>query len=142
MEGSAIIDKTTLEPGLSSVSVIKDLPAGHQLILSLSGDPTDVPLNAKITGSSGTALVSYVIKEMSFTVMTVARESGDPTLEIKNMGSRAVVISGGLISTPVGPEAGGNSVKDNSTIQSLAVYSIGILVRMGIIVAGSALDNR
>lgn len=139
MEGSAIIDKTTLEPGLSAVSVIKDLPAGHQLILSLSGDPADVPLSAKITGPSGTLLASYDVKEMPFTVTTTSKESGDTTLEIKNVGSRAVVISGGLISTPVGPEAGGMSIKDNSSLKNLVTYGVGILVGMVIIVAGIVL---
>lgn len=76
---------------------------------------------------------------MPFTVTTTSKESGDTTLEIKNVGSRAVVISGGLISTPVGPEAGGVSVKDNSSIQSLVAYGIGILVGIVAIIAGIVL---
>lgn len=107
--------------------------------MSLSGDPADVPLSAKTTGPSGTSLTSYDIKEMPFMVITTSKESGDTTLEIKNVGSRAVVISGGLISTPVGPKTGGVSIKDNSTIQSLVAYGIGILVGIVAIVAGIVL---
>lgn len=139
LESSAIIDKTTLEPGLSTISVIKDLPAGHQLILSLSGNPSDVPLHAKITGVGGAVLASYDIKATPFTGTTATREAGDTTLEVKNSGSRAVVISGGLISTPVGPEGGGVGVKNNPALQNLVTYGIGILVGIVIIVAGIVL---
>ncbi|MEO9296280.1 MAG: hypothetical protein ABI347_11875 [Nitrososphaera sp.] len=139
MQASAIIDKTTLEPGLSTVSVIKGLPAGHQLFLSLTGDPVDVPLNATIIGPDGEALASYDIQKLPFTGTASTRESGDTTLEVKNMGSRAIVISGGLISTPVGPEAGGVSVQDNSSLQNLVAYGVGILVGIVIIVAGIVL---
>jgi hypothetical protein len=126
MQGSAIIDHSRARSFDRFGD--KEPAGGAPALLSLTGDPADVPLHETITGPGGAALASYDIKKMPFTVTTSTKESGDTTLEIKNPGSRAAVISGGLISTPVGPEAGGVSVKDNSSFQSLVAYGIGILV--------------
>ena len=66
LEGSTIIDKTILEPNLSFAATMKDLPAGQQLLLSLSGDPSEVPLQAQITQPDGTILATFNINETPF----------------------------------------------------------------------------
>ncbi|HEX9678909.1 hypothetical protein [Nitrososphaera sp.] len=136
LEGSTIIDSTSLEPNLSIVAVLADLPAGQQLLLSLSGDPTDVPLQARLTQPDGTVLTTYDINETPFTGPATTEISGDHTLEIKNVGSRSVTISGALLNLPIGQQGGGVSVQDNPTIQNLIAYGIGILVGIVLIIAG------
>lgn len=46
LQGSTIIDQISLEPNLSFVAVTKGLPAGHELLLSISANPSDTPLQA------------------------------------------------------------------------------------------------
>jgi hypothetical protein len=139
LEGSTIIDKTSIQPSLSYVAVMKDVPAGQQLLLSLSSDPSDVPVQAKITESDGTVLVSYNITESPFTSTTVTKTTGDQTLEIKNMGTRAVTVSGGVINAPLAQQSGGLSVQDNPSVQTFVSYGLAILAGIALIIAGIVL---
>jgi hypothetical protein len=138
LEGSTVLDSTSLEPSLSFAATSKDLPVGQQLLLSLSGNPTDVPLQARITGPDGSVLATYDIKETPFTSTTTTKISGDHTLEIKNMGSRSVTINAVLLNSPVAQQGGGVSLKDPS-VHNLIVYGIGILVGIALIIAGIVL---
>lgn len=139
LEGSTIIDKSTIQPNLSYVAVMKDVPAGQQLLLSLSSDPSDVRLQAKITESSGTVLVSYNITESPFTSTTVTKTTGDHTLEIKNVGTRAVTVNGGVLNSPLAQQGGGLSVQDNPSVQNLVSYGLAILAGIALIIAGIVL---
>jgi|SRR6185436_7281261 len=136
LEGSTIIDKTPLEPNLAFSATMKDLPAGQQLLLSLSGDPTDVPLQAQITQPDGTILATFDINETPFSSAATTEMSGDHTLQVKNVGSRSVTVSGALINSPIAQQGGGVSVQDNTSFQSFIAFGIGILVGIVLIIAG------
>jgi hypothetical protein len=137
LEGSTIINSTPLNPNLSYDAVAKDLPTGQQLLLSLSSTPSDVPLQAKISGPDGSTLASYNITHTPFTSTTTTKVAGDHTLEVKNVGSSSTTISGGLLTAPVSPQGGGVAVTDNqSSFQNLVAYGIGILVGIVLIIAG------
>src|SRR5213594_2378460 len=137
LEGSTIINSTPLDPNLSYGAVAKDLPAGQQLLLSLSSTPSNAPLRVKIAGPDGSTLASYNITRTPFTSTTTTKVAGDHTLEVKNVGSSSITISGGLLTAPVRPQGGGVAVTDNpSSYQSLVAYGIGILVGIVLIIAG------
>lgn len=136
LQGSVIIDETTLEPNLSLAATSKDLPAGHELLLSISGNPSDTPLEAKITEPGGTMLALFNITGTPFTSAATTRISGDHTLEIKNVGSSSVIISGAMITSPVGQQDGGVNVPNDPSAQSFIAYGIGILVGIGLVIAG------
>lgn len=139
LEGSTIIDNTSLEPSLSFAAVMKDLPAGQQLLLSLSSNPADVPLQARITEPDGNTLALYNITSTPFTSTTETRIAGDHTLEIKNIGSSAVTINGAVLNSPVTQQGGGVSIQDNPSVQTFVTYGIGILVGIVLIIAGIVL---
>ena len=136
LKGATVINNTQLEPNLSFVAVSKNLPAGQQLLLSLSSKPNDVPLQARITEQDGSVLVTFEIKQTPFTSSLKTNKSGDHTLEIKNVGSRSVTINGALLNSPVAQQAGGVAVKDSASLQDLVTYGIGILVGLVLIIAG------
>lgn len=136
LEGSTIIDKTSLEPNLSLAATIKDLPQGHQLLISLSSDPTDVPLQAKISAPDGTTLALYNITKTPFSSSVTTRAAGDHTIEIKNVGSRIVSVSGAILNSPIAPQGGGVSIQDDPSVQSLVTYGIGILAGIVLIISG------
>jgi hypothetical protein len=139
LERSTIIDNTSLEPTLSFAAVMKDLPAGQQLILSLSSNPPDVPIQARITEPDGNTLAIYNITKTPFTSTTETKIDGDHTLEIKNVGSSTVTINGAVLNSPVAQQGGGVSVQDNPSVQTLVTYGIGILVGIVLIIAGIVL---
>ena len=139
LEGSTIIDETSLEPNLSVVAEIIDLSAGQQLLLSLSGNPSDVPLQARITGPGERMLALYNITNTPFTSTTTTELSGNHTLEIKNVGSRTVTITGALLNSPIVQQGDGVSIEDNPSVQNLITYGIGILVGIALIIAGIVL---
>jgi hypothetical protein len=60
-------------------------------------------------------------------------------VEIKNVGSRPVSVSGGILNSPISQQGGGVSVQDNSSVQNLVTYGIGILVGIALIIAGIVL---
>ena len=136
LEGSTIIDNTSLEPNLSFAAVTKDLPAGQQFLLSLSSNPSDVPLQARITEADGNTLAIYNITKTPFTSTTTTKISGDHTLEIKNIGSSSVTINGALLISPVAQQGGGVSLQDNPSAQTFFTYGIGILVGIALVIAG------
>ena len=139
LEGSTIFDETPLEPNLSLSATVMGLPAGQQLVLSVAGDPTDVPLQAKITSPDGNVLALYNITNTPFTSTATTEVSGAHRLEIKNIGSRAVTISGALVNSPIGPQGGGVGVQDNPSLQSFVAYGIGILLGIALIIVGIVL---
>jgi hypothetical protein len=139
LEGSTIIDSTSLEPNLSFVVVLKDLPADQQLLLSISGSPNDVPLQAEITQLDGSVLATYNITETPFSSTTATEVSGDHTLQIKNVGSRPVIISGALLNSPIAQQGGGVVVQDDPSLQNLITYGIGILIGIVLIISGIVL---
>jgi len=139
LQGSIIIDQTMLEPNLSLVAVTKGLPAGHELLLSISGNASDTPLQAKITEPGGTILALFNITGTPFTSAATTRVSGDHTLEITNVGSSSVIIEGAMINSPVGQQGGGVNLADDPSVQSFIAYGIGILVGIGLIIAGIVL---
>ena len=139
LQGSIIIAPTSLEPNLSLVAVTKGLPAGHELLLSISGNPSDTPLQAKITEPGGTTLALFNITGTPFTSAATTRVSGDHTLEITNVGSSSAIIEGAMINSPVGQQGGGVNLADDPSVQSFIAYGIGILVGIGLIIAGIVL---
>jgi len=136
MEGSTIIDKTNLEPNLSFAATMKDLPAGRQLLLTLAGQPSNVPLQAQITQPNGTVLATFEINETPFSSGATTEMPGDHTLQVKNVGTRAVTVSGALLNSPVAQQGGGVGVQDSASLQSFVAYGIGILVGIVLIIAG------
>jgi hypothetical protein len=139
LEGSAIIDKTSLEPNLSLAATMKDLPAGQQLLLSLSSDPSNLPLQAQITQPDGKVLAAFDIKETPFTSTATTSISGDYTLQVKNVGSRPVTVSGALINSPLAQQGGGVGVQDKASVGSFIAFGIWILVGIVLIIAGVVL---
>jgi len=139
LEGSTIIDSTTLEPNLALHAEIIGLPAGQQLLLSLSSTPTDVPLEARISGPDGSTLALYNITGTPFTSAAATSMSGNHTLEIRNVGTRTVTIAGALLNSPISAQGGGVGVNDDPSVQTLVTYGIGILVGIVLIVAGIVL---
>jgi hypothetical protein len=139
LEGSTIIDETPLEPNMSLVAVLVDVPKGRQFVLSLVGNPSDVPLEARITGPDGSIMTLYNITSTPFTATATTESSGNHTLEVKNVGSRAVTVSGGVLNSRIGHEDNGASMQDNPSVQNLVAYGIGILVGAALIVAGIVL---
>ena len=136
LKGSTLIDQTTIQPDLSYVAVMKDVPAGQQLLLSVSSVPTDVPLQATIIEADGDVLALYNITESPFTSTTVTKTTGDHTLEIKNVGTDAVTVNGAVLNSPVAQQGGGVSVQDNPSVQNLVNYGLAILAGMALIIAG------
>lgn len=139
LEGSTIIDSATLEPGLGLHAEIIDLPAGQQLLLSLSSTPADAPLQATITGPDGGTLALYNITGTPFTSAAATTMSGNHTLEIRNVGSSTVTVAGALLNSPIVQQGGGVSVGDDPSVQSYITYGIGILVGVALTVAGIVL---
>ena len=138
LEGSVVIDETSLDPTLSIVAEMIDLPAGQQLLLSLAGNPPDAPLQARITGPDGNTLALYNITDTPFTSTAATAVPGNHTLEIKNVGSRPVTVSGTLFIYPIGQQ-GGASIEDSPAVQSLVTYGIGILAGIALTIAGIVL---
>lgn len=136
LEDGAIIDANPLEPGLSYVAILKDLPEGRQLILSLSSEPSDIPLNATLTEADGDVIGTYNITQTPFTTTLLTREPGDHSLEVVNAGTRSVTVSGALLNSPVAGEGGGVSVDDSPGLQTLVTYGIGILAGIVLVIAG------
>ena len=102
LEGGVILDATPLDPGLSFASVLKDLPAGRQLVLSLESQPSDVSLSAILTQADGVPIGVYNITKTPFTSAATTRVPGDHTLVIKNVGTQLVTIKGALLNSPIG----------------------------------------
>ena len=139
LEGSTVIHEPSLEPNLSFASQLVNLPRGQQLFLTVSGNPPDVPLQAKITGPDGSVLAFYNITKTPFTSTTTTEGSGNHTLEIKNVGTRSVAISGALLNSPIAQQGGGISMQDDPSIKKLVTFALGILVGIVLIVAGIVL---
>ncbi len=135
LEDAVLIDEQTIEPGLSFAAVLKDLPAERQLALSLTGDPADVPLRVLLTDSEGRTLETYNITTTPFTSTVATETAGDHTFDVKNVGTRTVVVSGGVFNSPVPEQGGGVNVEDPS-VQSFLAYGIGIIVGVVLVIAG------
>ena len=118
------------------MAVMKNLPAGQQLFFTLSSDPSDEPLQARITEPDGSTLAIHNITKTPFSSSTATKIPGDLTIEIKNIGSRSVSVKGAIINSPVGQEAGGVAIKDNPSVQNLVKYGIAILAGVVLIIAG------
>jgi len=136
LEGSTLVNATSLEPNLSIASTLKDLPAGQQLLITLSGSPSDVPLQAQIIQPNGTALAVFEIKDTPFTSSATTAVAGDHTLEVKNVGSKPVTVQGAILNSPVAQQGGGVGVQNNPALKNFVVYGIGILVGILLIIAG------
>jgi hypothetical protein len=136
LRGGAIIESVELEPGLAAAEVLKDLPAGRQLILSLDSQPRVVALSAILTEADGDPIGTYNITQMPFTTTALTREQGDHTLEIRNAGNTSVTISGALLNSPVVEDGGGLSANDDPGFQSFVTYGIGVLAGIILIIAG------
>lgn len=136
LEGAVIINETSIEPGLAYASVLKDLPAGRQLLFSLTSDPSDRPLRVELTDPDGTALRTYNITRTPFTGTVETEIAGDHTLEIRNVGNGTVSVSGALLDSPLVEEGGGVSVEDNSSLQRLVTFAIAAIVGILLIIAG------
>jgi hypothetical protein len=136
LEGSTLIKDATIQPGLSYVAVMKELPAGQQLLLSLSGEPSDALLTAVFTGPNGETIAMYNITKTPFTSTVLTKQTGDQTLELKNVGDAAVTLSGAIINSPVKGEGGGVSVDNNPELQTLVTYGVGILAGAVLVIAG------
>ena len=136
LEGSTIIDSTPLEPNLSFAAVMEDLPAGQQLLITVTGNPADVPLQAQILQPNGTVLARYDVKETPFSSTATTETTGDHTIEVKNVGSKPVTVSGAVLNSPVAQQGGGMGVQDNASLQDLIKFGIGILVGIILIIAG------
>jgi hypothetical protein len=135
LEGGVLID-ASLEPNLSYVAVLKELPAGRQLVLSLDAQPRDVPLIATLTDANGDPIGTYNITQTPFTTTAVTTEAGDHTLDIKNAGTSAVRVNGALLNSPVAESGGGVSIDQDPAVQSLVTYGIGVLAGIVLIIAG------
>ncbi|MEW6605730.1 MAG: hypothetical protein AB1351_13735 [Thermoproteota archaeon] len=136
LEGSTIIDSTSLEPNLSIAAVSVGLPAGQRLLLSLATNPPDATLQASITDPDGNTLALYNITETPFTGSTTTKVAGDHTLEIRNVGSSPVTVSGALLNSLALPQGGGINLEDDPSVQTLVTYGTGILVGIVLIIAG------
>jgi hypothetical protein len=108
-------------------------------MLSLLASPSDVPLEARITGPDGNILALYNVTNTPFTSTTMTESPGNYTLEIRNVGSQPVTVSGGLLNSPIAQGGGGISVQDNPSVQSLVTFGIGILLGIALIIAGIVL---
>lgn len=136
LEGGALIDAPSLEPSLSYVAVLEDLPAGRQLVLSLDAQPREVPLTANLTQEDGEAIGVYNITQTPFTATVVTEQAGDHTLEITNTGTAAVRVNGALLNSPIAEGGGGMSIDQDPSVQSLITYGIGVLAGIVLIIAG------
>jgi hypothetical protein len=136
LEGSTIIKSAKIEPGLSYVAAMKELPAGQQLLLSLSGVPSDAMLSAVFSGPDGETIAMYNITKTPFTGTVVTKQAGDHTLELKNVGEAAVTLDGAILNSPVKGEGGGVSVDNNPQLQSLVTWGVGILAGAILFIAG------
>jgi hypothetical protein len=139
LEGGALIEAASLEPGLGYSAVLKELPEGRQLVLSLDGEPDDVPLSAVITEADGDAIGVFNVTSTPYTTSVVTREPGDHTLELRNVGTQTVVVNGALLNSPITGEGGGVSVEDDPGLRELATYGVGILAGAALIIAGIVL---
>src|ERR1044071_6952905 len=108
-----MIKQPSLEPNLSFASQLIDLPKEQQLFLTVTGNPPDVPLQAKITGPNGSVLALYNITKTPFTGTTTTELAGNHTLEIKNVGTRSVALNGALLNSPIAQQGGGISMQDD-----------------------------
>ena len=136
LEGGALIEAAEIEPGLSYAAVMKDLPAGRQIVLSLDSQPSDVMLNAVLTEADGDTIGVYNVTKTPFTSTAMSREHGDHTLELTNVGTQPVTVSGALLNSPIAGEGGGVSVEDDPGLQNLIAYGVGILVGIVLIISG------
>lgn len=66
----------------------------------------------------------------------MTKVAGDHTLEIRNVGSNTVTVSGTLLNSPTLPQGGGSSLDDDPSVQTLVTYGIGILAGIVVIIAG------
>jgi len=138
LKDAVIIDAVTIEPDTSHSATLKGLPAGRQLALQLSAEPSDVPLRALLTDPEGRTLKMYNITSTPFTSTVATKTAGDHTFDIKNVGTRAVVVSGGVGKSPFPEQDGGLNVEDPSA-QSFLAYGIGIIVGIVLVIAGIVL---
>ncbi len=136
LEGGALIEAAEIEPGLSYAAVMKDLPVGRQIVLSLDSQPSDVMLSAVLKEADGDTIGVYNVTKTPFTSTAMSREPGDHTLELTNIGTQPVTVSGALLNSPVAGEDGGVSVADDPGLQNLIAYGVGILVGIVLIIAG------
>jgi hypothetical protein len=139
LEDAVLINTTSIEPGLSHVAELKDLPAGRQLLFSIQGEPSDIPLEVRITEAGGNELAFFNITKTPFTDTIMTVTSGDHTLEIKNAGDKAVVINAALLNSIVAEQDGGVGIQDDSSLQKVITYGIGILVGIVLTIAGIVL---
>lgn len=139
LDDAVLINGTSIEPGLAYAAVAVDLPAGRQLLFSIQGDPSDVPLEVRMTEADGNELAFFNITKTPFTDTIVTDRSGNHTLEIKNVGDRAVVVNGGLLNSILAEQDGGVGVPDDSSLQKVITYGIGIVVGIVLIIAGIVL---
>lgn len=136
LEGGALIEAAEIEPGLSYAAVMKDLPVGRQIVLSLDSQPSDVMLSAILKEADGDTIGVYNVTKTPFTSTAMSREPGDHRLELTNIGTQPVTVSGALLNSPVAGEGGGVSVADDPGLQNLIAYGVGILVGIVLIIAG------
>jgi hypothetical protein len=139
LEDAVLINGTSIDPGLSYAAEVKDLPVGRQLLFSIQGEPSDIPLEVRITEADGRELAFFNITRTPFTDTVATVTSGDHTLEIKNAGDRAVVLNGALLNSIVAEQDGGLGVQDDLSLQKVITYGIGILVGIVLIIAGIVL---
>jgi hypothetical protein len=115
---------------------MKDLPVGRQIVLSLDSQPSDVMLSAVLKEADGDTIGVYNVTKTPFTSTAMSREPGDHRLELTNIGTQPVTVSGALLNSPVAGEGGGVSVADDPGLQNLIAYGVGILVGIVLIIAG------
>lgn len=136
LEGSTLIENAQIEPGLSYVAVLKELPASQQLVLTLNSVPSDVVLRAIVTGPNGETLAMYNITKTPFTSSVVTKQAGDQAFEVRNVGDATVTLDGAIFNSPVQGEGGGVSVDQDPALQSLVTWGIGILGGIILVIAG------
>ena len=136
LEGSTLIQNAQIEPGLSYIAVLKELPASQQLVLTLNSVPSDVALRATVTGPSGEIIAMYNITKTPFTSSVVTRQTGDQAFEVRNVGDATVTLDGAIFNSPVQGEGGGVSVDQDPALQSLVTWGIGILGGIILVIAG------
>ena len=135
LTGAALLNGTSLQPGMAVGAVMKNVPPGQHLAFSISENPSNIPLKIRILDPNGTALATYDnITGTAFESRSIETAvAGDHTLEVTNLGSKDVVVTGAMINSPIGKL---NSTSGTLPVQNIVTFGIGILAGIALIIAG------
>lgn len=124
---------STLDAGKSQAFILPNLPAGQQVLMSLSGGGINKPFEASVAGPNGNKVASFNVTSTPFVGQATTKEEGNYTVTLANAGPGQVLVQGQLTVLSTGIQGGS---AQGAKLQSVVAYGAGVAGGFAIVIAG------